>query len=68
LIFIQNSDKTLAVVKFKRTIRKSGGSAAIAIPPEVLDALGWKIGDIVEIYAEEQNVIIKKLDYLVHQR
>ena len=58
----------MAVVKFKRTIRKSGGSAAIAIPPEVLDALGWKIGDTVEIYAEEQNVIIKKLDYMVHQR
>jgi antitoxin component of MazEF toxin-antitoxin module len=52
----------MAVVKFKRTIRKSGGSAAIAIPPEVLNALGWKIGDTVEIHAGEQNVIIKKPD------
>jgi antitoxin component of MazEF toxin-antitoxin module len=50
----------MAVVRFKRTIRKSGGSAAIAIPPEILNALKWKIGDIVEIYAEDQKLTIKK--------
>ena len=50
----------MVLVKFKRAIRKSGGSAAIAIPPEVLKALKWKIGDVVEIYAEEQKIIIKK--------
>jgi antitoxin component of MazEF toxin-antitoxin module len=50
----------MVLVRFKRTIRKSGGSAAIAIPPEVLNALEWKIGDIVEVYAEEQKIIVKK--------
>jgi antitoxin component of MazEF toxin-antitoxin module len=50
----------MVLVRFKRTIRKSGGSAAIVIPPEVLSALEWKIGDIVEVYAEEQKIIVKK--------
>ena len=50
----------MVVVKFKRTIRQSGGSAAIAIPPEILKALDWKIGDSVEIYAEEQRLVAKK--------
>jgi len=52
----------MAVVRFKRTIRKSGGSAAIAIPPEILNALNWKIGDIVELYAEDRKLAIKKHD------
>jgi antitoxin component of MazEF toxin-antitoxin module len=51
----------MAVVKFKRTIRRSGGSAAIAVPPEMLNALNWKIGDLVELYADEQKLIIKKV-------
>jgi bifunctional DNA-binding transcriptional regulator/antitoxin component of YhaV-PrlF toxin-antitoxin module len=59
-ISIRNSDKTLVVVKFRRTIRRSGGSAAIAIPPEVLNALSWKIGDLVELYPEEQKLVVKK--------
>ena len=50
----------MAVVKFKRTTRQSGGSAAIAIPPEVLAALGWKVGDVVELYVEEQKLIVKE--------
>jgi hypothetical protein len=51
----------LMLVKFKRTIRRSGGSAAIAVPPEILNALDWKIGDSVELYADEQKLIIKKV-------
>lgn len=50
----------MVVVRFKRTIRQSGGSAAIAIPPEILNALSWKVGDAVEVYAEEQKLIVKK--------
>lgn len=50
----------MVLVKFKRTIRQSGGSAAIAIPREILDALGWKVGDVVELYAEEQKLTVKK--------
>jgi len=51
----------MAIVKFNRIIRQSGGSAAIAVPPELLNALKWKIGDHVEIYAEEQKIVIKKI-------
>ncbi|MGA2681879.1 MAG: AbrB/MazE/SpoVT family DNA-binding domain-containing protein [Candidatus Bathyarchaeia archaeon] len=51
----------MAIVKFNRTIRQSGGSAAIAVPPELLNALNWKIGDPVELYADEQKLIIKKV-------
>lgn len=50
----------MALVRFKRTIRQSGGSAAVAIPPEILHALTWKIGDVVELYAEEQKLVIRK--------
>jgi antitoxin component of MazEF toxin-antitoxin module len=50
----------MVLVRFKRTIRQSGGSAAVAIPPEILHAMGWKVGDVVELYAEEQKLIIKK--------
>jgi len=50
----------MVVVRFRRTIRRSGGSSAIAIPQEILGALGWKVGDIVELYAEEQKLTVKK--------
>lgn len=58
-------EKVMVVVKFNRTIRQSGGSAAIAVPPELLNALDWKIGDQVELYADEQELVIKKgfIDY-----
>jgi len=50
----------MVVVRFRRTLRQSGGSAAIAIPPEILNALDWKVGDVVELYADEQKLILKK--------
>jgi len=48
----------LEPVKFKRRIRKSGGSAAVVIPPELLNALKWKIGDEVLIYIENGKLVI----------
>ncbi len=51
----------MVIVRFRRTIRQSGGSAAIAIPPEILNALNWKVGDVVELYADEQKVVLKKV-------
>jgi len=59
-ISVQSSDKIMVVVRFRRTLRQSGGSAAIAIPPEILNALNWKVGDVVELYADEQKLILKK--------
>jgi antitoxin component of MazEF toxin-antitoxin module len=58
----------MVLVRFRRTIRKSGGSAAIVIPPEVLNALDWKIGDVVEVYAEEQKIVVKKPAIATSQR
>lgn len=52
----------MVLVRFKRTIRRSGGSSAIAVPPEIMAALNWKVGDVVELYAEEQKLIVKKID------
>jgi antitoxin component of MazEF toxin-antitoxin module len=51
----------MAVVKFKRTIRRSGGSAAIAVPPEILNALNWKIGDSVELYADGEKLVVERV-------
>jgi antitoxin component of MazEF toxin-antitoxin module len=50
----------MSAIKFKRQIRKSGGSASIALPPEILEALGWQIGDKVELWVENGSVVIGK--------
>ncbi len=51
----------MTVIRFKRTIRRSGGSAAIAVPPEILMALGWQIGNTVELYIDNQKMVIEKI-------
>jgi len=50
----------MAVVKFKRKIRQSGGSASIVIPQEILVALKWKIGDTIDLYTGQQEMIVRK--------
>jgi bifunctional DNA-binding transcriptional regulator/antitoxin component of YhaV-PrlF toxin-antitoxin module len=52
--------KEMAVVKFKRKIRQSGGSASIVIPQEILVALKWKIGDTIDLYTGQQEMIVRK--------
>jgi len=47
-------------VKFKRKIRRSGASPAITLPNEVLEAVGLKMGDRVNIYVEKSRVVIDK--------
>jgi len=47
-------------VRFRRKVRRSGGSAAVVIPPEILEALRWKIGDTVIIYIEGSRLIIER--------
>jgi antitoxin component of MazEF toxin-antitoxin module len=51
-------------VRFRRKIRRSGGSAAVVIPPEVLEALGWRIGDTVTIYIEGSRLAIERQESL----
>lgn len=51
----------MSTIKFKRQIRKSGGSASIALPPEIIEALEWQIGDGVELWVENGSVTIRKI-------
>ena len=56
-----NGDVVLvAVVKFKRKIRKSGGTSAITVPEELLEALNWKLGDTVNTFIEEDRLVVEK--------
>jgi len=47
-------------IKFKRQLRKSGGSAVIAIPKEVCDAMGLKLDDEVFVKIEDKKIILEK--------
>lgn len=49
------------VTMFKRTIRKSGGTVAVTIPPVLIENLGWKIGDEIKIYQDDGRLIIEKV-------
>ena len=50
----------MSTVKFKRTLRRCGGSASIALPPEIVEALELKIGDKVEMWIENGTVVVRK--------
>jgi len=50
-----------SIIKFERTIRSSGRSAVVAIPPDVIRSLEWKIGDAVTIsVTPEKTIVITK--------
>lgn len=34
------------------------GDAIIEIPPEVIEELGWEIGDVLDFQTEGENIII----------
>jgi antitoxin component of MazEF toxin-antitoxin module len=50
------------VIKWEKTLIRRGGSAYVAIPPEIARALQWQLGDPLEIWVDEnlQAAIIKK--------
>jgi antitoxin component of MazEF toxin-antitoxin module len=51
-----------SIIKFNRTIRKSGRSAMIAIPPDVIRSLKWNIGDDVKIsVTPDRAILIEKV-------
>lgn len=50
----------VAVVKFKRKIRVSGGTSAITVPEELLEALNWKLGDEVTIFIDGDRLVVEK--------
>jgi bifunctional DNA-binding transcriptional regulator/antitoxin component of YhaV-PrlF toxin-antitoxin module len=38
------------------------GDAIIELPPELLEEMGWKEGDTLDISEEKGKIIIKKID------
>lgn len=49
-------------VRFKRKLIKVGGSYRVAIPPEIIEVLGWKINDKLRISLTdgEDGILVKK--------
>jgi antitoxin component of MazEF toxin-antitoxin module len=48
-------------IKFKRQLRKSGGSAVVAIPKEVCDAMELKLDDEIFVKIENKRIILEKV-------
>lgn len=44
-----------------RTLRESGGSVVVTIPPDVVDLLDMEIGDDVVVHATEDSISLTKL-------
>jgi AbrB family looped-hinge helix DNA binding protein len=40
------------------------GDAIVELPPELLEEMGWKEGDTLDISEKDGKVIIKKIDEL----
>ena len=36
------------------------GDAVIEIPQELMDELGWKVGDVLDCFVEDGKIIIRK--------
>ncbi len=36
------------------------GDAVIEIPQEVMDEMGWKVGDVLDCFVEEDKLIVRK--------
>jgi bifunctional DNA-binding transcriptional regulator/antitoxin component of YhaV-PrlF toxin-antitoxin module len=47
-------------VSWKRRIQKRGGSLQVALPNEICNALDLKDKDEVQIYCEEDTLIVRK--------
>lgn len=47
-------------IKFKRQVRKSGGSNVVALPKEVCEALNIKLNDQLVINVENKKIILEK--------
>jgi len=50
----------MPIIKFQREIRRSGGSFALTLPPELLESLGWNLGDKVQVYSDNEHIVIEK--------
>lgn len=44
-----------------RTLRRSGGSVVVTIPPEVIDLVDMDVGDDVVVHATESSISLTQL-------
>ena len=49
-------------VKFKRKITDSSGSLRIVIPPALAETLALKAGDVIELWVENDKILISRSD------
>jgi len=47
-------------VYFERKAKRSGGSIVVAIPPEILKALGIQEGDLLVLWVSKNRLIVEK--------
>ena len=52
----------LKVFEAKVVEELENGDAIVELPDELIETLGWKIGDRLDIATEDESVIIKNLD------
>jgi antitoxin component of MazEF toxin-antitoxin module len=52
---------TLVQIKFKRRVRRAGGSYVVAIPREICQAVRLKPDEEVEIFIEGDKIVIRKI-------
>jgi len=53
-------EKDVPVIRFTRKVAKTADSLRITIPKEITEALGIEQGEVMEIYAVDNNTIIVK--------
>jgi len=62
LHFLNEDDDTEAAHPLGiRTLRVSGGSVVVTIPPEVIDLVDMDVGDDVVIHAAKDSISLTKL-------
>jgi antitoxin component of MazEF toxin-antitoxin module len=48
-------------IQFKRNIRKTGNSLGVVIPPELVELMGIKTGEIVAIKGTVNKITIERI-------
>jgi antitoxin component of MazEF toxin-antitoxin module len=53
---------------YRTKVVLANGSSALILPPEALDQLGLKVGDEVEVSAEEHRLIVRSVNEAERRR
>lgn len=58
----ENGDEQAAHPLGIRTLRQSGGSVVVTIPPEVVELVDMNLGGDVVVHATSDSIVLTKLD------